>query len=100
MFVAVVRCFVLVASVVARAVVISKEVLSMDRTQRWGNKAEQRLARALYEKRPQHARVSLRVLRCADCLGVLPQTHPHELGNRCGKCWNALVVVEGVEVYV
>jgi hypothetical protein len=71
----------------------------MDRYQRWGNRAEQRQAREQYEKRPQHARVPLRVLQCVDCLQVLPVTHPHEMGSRCGWCWKALLA-EGVEVYV
>ncbi len=69
----------------------------MDRTQRWGNKAEQREARERYQRPPRHAHVSLRVLQCADCLQELPPSHPAELGNRCGWCWEALCVVdEGV----
>ena len=72
----------------------------MDRYQRWGNPVEQRQERERYEKRPQHARVPLRVLRCADCLQDLPAMHPAELGDRCGWCWEALMVAEGVEVYV
>jgi hypothetical protein len=68
----------------------------MDRYQRWGNKVEQCQERAVYAKRPQHARVPLRVLQCVDCLQVLPAMHPHELGSRCGECSQAL---ERVEVY-
>lgn len=70
----------------------------MDRFQRWGNKAEQRQAER-YPKRPQHARVPLRVLQCSDCLRVLPVAHPAHLGNRCGGCWEALLATEVVEVY-
>lgn len=75
----------------------------MDRTERWGNKAEQRQERERYRKPPQHAHVSLRVLRCADCWQALPASHPDELGDRCGGCWEELLAVvelEGVEVYV
>lgn len=71
----------------------------MDRMERWGNKTEQRLARERYRKPPQHAHVSLRVLRCADCLQELPAMHPHELGDRCGGCWEGLLVAEGVGGY-
>ena len=70
----------------------------MDRNQRWGNKAEQRLARVLQKKRPQHVRVSLHVLRCVDCSRVLASMHPHELGVRCVGCWEA-GGAERVEVY-
>jgi len=72
----------------------------MDRYQRWGNPVEQRQAQELYQKRPQHAHVPLRMLRCADCLQVLPAKHPAELGDRCGWCWEELMAVEEVGVYV
>jgi hypothetical protein len=72
----------------------------MDRYQRWGSQAEQRQGQERYPKRPQHARVSLRVLQCADCLRVLPVMHPAHLGDRCGGCWAELMAaLEGVEVY-
>lgn len=71
----------------------------MDRSERWGNKATQREERERYEQRPQHARVSLRVLQCVDCLRVLSTNHSHALGNRCVGCWEALRWMEGVEVY-
>lgn len=72
----------------------------MDRYQRWGCKAEQRQEQERYQKRPQHARVPLRVLRCADCRQALPVMHPAYLGDRCGRCWNALMMGAEVEVYV
>lgn len=71
----------------------------MNRYQRWGNQAEQRQAQERYQKRPQHARVPLRVLHCVDCLQALPVMHPAHLGARCGQCWGALLVAEGMEVY-
>jgi hypothetical protein len=72
----------------------------MDRIQRWGNKAEQREARERYQRPPRHAHIPLRVLRCADCQRVLSSTHPAELGDRCGWCWEALMLAEEVGVYV
>lgn len=71
----------------------------MNRYQRWGNKVEQRQERERYQRPPQHARVPLGVLQCVDCLRLLPVTHPAYLEERCGWCWNALHVAEGVEVY-
>jgi hypothetical protein len=100
MCVRVVRCSVLVASISVRAVgSFTKGGVPMDRYQRWGNLAEQRQEAERYQKRPQHARVPLRVLRCADCLRELPGMHPAHLGDRCGWCWNALLVAEEGEVY-
>ncbi len=72
----------------------------MDRNQRWGNKAQQRQERTLAKKRPQHARVSLRVLQCIDCESVLSAAHPHGLLNRCRSCWQALQMGEEAGAYV
>jgi hypothetical protein len=71
----------------------------MDRVQRWGTSKEQRGMPTGYEKHPQHARVPLRVLQCADCLRRLSEKHPHSLGDRCVACWQALLVVERMEEY-
>ena len=66
---------------------VTKGGVPMDRYQRWGNQAQQRQEAGRYDKRPEHARVPLRVLQCADCLQVLPVAHPAHLGDRCGWCW-------------